>query len=66
MLARRDPQDPEEPHDGALFVEALFRGLLAGFAGLRLMGRRQQPQDRDKASAKRSREARMRSAGTPA
>jgi hypothetical protein len=55
VLARRNPDDPEEPRDWALFIEALFRGLLARFAALSLGARGPQPQDRESASAKRSR-----------
>lgn len=32
VVARRDPDDPEEPRDWALFVEALLRRLKAGCA----------------------------------
>ena len=55
VLARRDPEDPEEPRDWALFIEALLRGLLARFAGLPLGARGQQRQGRESASAKRLR-----------
>ncbi len=53
VVARRDLDGPEEPRDWALFIEALFRGLLARFAGWSLGALRQQPQGRDSASAKR-------------
>ncbi len=32
VVARRDPDDPEEPRDWALFIEALLHVLQARFA----------------------------------
>lgn len=55
VVARRDPDNPEEPRDRALFIEALFRGLLARFAGLSPDEGRRAPQGRESASAKRLR-----------
>lgn len=55
VVARRDPEDLEEPRDWALFIEALFRGLLARFAVLSPGEGRWTPQDRESASAKRLR-----------
>ena len=55
VVARRDPEDPEEPRDWALFIEALFRGLLARFADMPPGKWRRTPQDRESASAKRLR-----------
>lgn len=46
VVARRDPDNPEEPHDWAHFIEALFRGLLARFAGLSPDEGRRAPQGR--------------------
>lgn len=53
VVARQDLDGPEEPRGWSHFIEALFRGLLARFAGWSLGARRQQPQGRESASAKR-------------
>lgn len=55
VVVRRDPNDPEEPRDWALFIEALFRGLLARFVGMSPAEGRRTSQDRESASAKRLR-----------
>ena len=58
VIARRDHEDPEEPHDWARFIEAFFRKLWARFAG-RSAVPPEQPQDRphgrESASARRPR-----------
>ena len=55
VIVRRDPEDPEEPRDWALFIEALFRGLLARITRSFRRDRRKRAQDRESASAKRPR-----------
>lgn len=59
VIARRDHDDPEEPREWALFIEAFFRGLVARFdnrAGPRRPpATRERPQGRESASARRSR-----------
>lgn len=58
VIARRDHEDPEEPHDWALFIEALFRKLRIRLAG-RSAGfpekSQDQPHCRESASARRLR-----------
>ncbi len=55
MVARRDPDDPEEPRNWALLIETFLRGLFARLAGGRPLPRRRRAQRRDSASAKRPR-----------
>lgn len=59
VIARRDHDDPEEPCDWALFIEAFFRGLMARFANRSgppsPPATPEQPYDRESASARRLR-----------
>lgn len=59
VIARQDQDDPEEPRDWALFIEAIFRGLVARFANRagrhRPPATPERPHGRESASARRPR-----------
>lgn len=55
VVARRDREDPDLPHDWALFIEALLRGLMGRFGSQPRPETRTQPQGLESASARRPR-----------
>lgn len=54
-VVRRDRDDPEAPHDWALFIEALFRALICRFGGEPRPETRTRPHGWESASARRPR-----------